>query len=199
MVNEFARRDFGAYDMATDGANIYIVGNFNAAGNHPTSGIARWGARIPVNTSTTITADQGGTLSTDDGFTINFPAGAVSEDVILTYQEVTNLTAGVNPQYGIIRSFTLETRTLNGVAVTSFTQPYKITIDYIQAELKSRAVAEQGLNLLYQNENSWIDMLPCAGCSVDTNGNRLIVLADHLTEFAFIGETERVFLPLVIK
>jgi hypothetical protein len=88
---------------------------------------------------------------------------------------------------------------LSGTPVTLFAQPYTLILDYTPAELAARAVKEAGLNLLYWNGSTWVDMLPCTGCSVDTGSNCLMVVANHLTEFAFVGKTERIFLPLVVK
>jgi hypothetical protein len=149
--------------------------------------------------SGSITPGAGGTLVTGDGFTIQFPPGAVGQEVIITYQGLLAPTLGVGSNRGAIRSFTLEARTVGGTPVTSFAQPYIITLDYTQAELAVRGVKEAGLNLLYRTGSTWVDMLPCAGCSVNTGSNRLTVITDHFTEFVFVGETEKVFLPVVVN
>jgi hypothetical protein len=199
VVDDFIRHDDGVLGLATNGVDIYLAGEFDPAGGHPASGLARWGPPPPLQVSGSITPGAGGTLATGDGFTIQFPPGAVGEEVIITYQGLLAPTIGVGPNRGAVRSFTLEARTVGGIPVTSFAQPYTITLDYTQAELAARGVKEAGLNLLYRTGSIWVDMLPCAGCSVDIGSNRLTVVANHFTEFVFVGETEKVFLPVVVN
>ncbi|MCB0212770.1 MAG: hypothetical protein KDJ52_25735 [Anaerolineae bacterium] len=199
VVADSPRYDSGILGLATNGVDIYVAGDFDPAGDHPASGLAHWGPPPPLQVSMSITPGGGGTLDTGDGFIIQFPPGAVSEEVFLTYQGLPGPTSSVGGGRKAIRSFTLEARTAGGTLVSSFTQPYTILLDYTHAELGAKGVKETGLNLLYRTGSNWTAMLPCAGCSVNTGSNRLTVKADHLTEFAFVGDIDSVFLPLVIK
>jgi len=184
--------------LAVGGSSLYVSGDFTEAGDQPAYGFARWGPPALVQKSGLLFADSGGSLTTSDGLKIVFPAGAVAEDVVITYQVMTAPSHALSVGQGAIRAFTLTAHTLDGVPITTFTQPYTLSLTYTEAELTAKAVQEANLNLLYW-DNDWQAMLPCPGCSIDLGTNHLSVIANHFTEFAFVGEQQRVYLPLVIR
>jgi hypothetical protein len=191
--------DSGVFGLASLGDDLYVAGDFMGAGDHPAADFARWGPPLPVSASALVTPQDGGTLASSDGFNLVFPPGAVAEDVTVTYQAQAAPSAALPGSEGAARSFTLEARTGGGTLVTLFNQPYTLEIDYTDAELAASAVKEETLNVLYRSGATWVDMLPCAGCGVDMAANQMTVVADHFTEFALVGEQERVYLPLVIR
>jgi len=74
--------------------------------------------------------------------------------------------------------------------VTTFDQPYTITIHYDEADWQAAGIwPEAGLNLAYWDADTaaWVGLFPCAGCSLDTVNNVLVVVLDHLSEFAMVG------------
>ena len=61
---------------------------------------------------------------------------------------------------------------------------------------------ESSLNLYYWDAGNgeWIGLLPCAGCSLDTNANRLTIQFEHTGDFALFGEINYpIYLPLVSR
>jgi len=153
----------------------------------------------PVTANTQITAGNGGALTTADGLRLTFPPDAVSTTVTLTYRQLFTPTAALGTGRQVVRSFTLEARTGGGELITTFNQPYTLTLDYTEAALTALGIDETGLNVLYWHGSTWVEMLPCLGCRVNTTANQVIVIADHFTEFALVGEQDRVYLPLLIR
>ena len=124
----------------------------------------------------------------------------MNSTVIITYTDLAAPSQPLPGGYTAVRSFALEARTSTGQSVTQFMQPFTITIDYIEAELASRGISEATLNIAFWNGSAWVYLLPCAGCSVDTVNNRVIVVLDHLAEFALLGSSQRrLFLPLALR
>ena len=47
---------------------------------------------------------------------------------------------------------------------------------------------ESTLNLYYWNGDQWQGVLPCSGCSLDTDNNVLVAVLGHFSEFGFMGD-----------
>jgi hypothetical protein len=98
-------------------------------------------------------------------------------------------------EYGTFRfagtSFQVEGTDNNGLPMTSFNEPFTMTVRYEEQDWQAAAIAsEESLTLAYWNGSQWVNLLPCAGCSLNTTDNRLTILLDHLTEFALFGQAE---------
>ena len=73
--------------------------------------------------------------------------------------------------------------------MTAFYQPYDLTIQYADSDWQQAGISdESSLNLYWWNGSQWVGLLPCAGCSLDTQNNQIVVLLNHLTEFALLGQ-----------
>ena len=153
----------------------------------------------PTTVSAPISVASGGTLNSGNGLTLTFPPGAVPTNVIVTYQELPQPTFALSGGYQAVRSFTLEARDGNNQLITTFDEPYTLTIDYSDTELAARSLVEAELNLHYWNGFMWMPMLPCPNCNLNTNLNRLTIVADHFTEFALMSRSRQVFLPIISK
>jgi len=156
----------------------------------------------PVTATTTIGPDSGGTLTPDPGnISIQFPPGAVTDTTTLSY------TLQPRPSQSLAnfrfagRAFTLEAFDAHGQPVTTFNQPFTLTIVYDGFDLLAAGINNPSkLNLAFWNGSEWERILPCAGCSVNTENHVIIAVIDHLTEFALLAPVERlVFLPVVLK
>lgn len=154
-----------------------------------------------VMTSTEVSPIDGGTLTPDPGnISVQFPPGAVTQQTTLSYtlqpepnQDLANFRfAG--------RAFTLEAFNSNG-NVTTFNQPFTITIIYDTWDLFAADIGDPSrLNLVFWNGSVWEEILPCAGCSIDTVNRTVTVVINHLTEFALVGPDEtKVYLPILLK
>ena len=119
-----------------------------------------------------------------------FPAGAVTTDTTVTYVEKIGPTQGMDGFSFAGTYFVLEAVDAAGNPVTSFNQPFTITIYYDDADWQNADIwSETGLSLSYWDTalSAWVDLSSCGGCSLDTINNVLVVVLDHLTEFAALG------------
>lgn len=142
----------------------------------------------------------GGTIALADGtFTIIFPPNAVATTVTITYtQALTPAQPHPTGRIGL-HYFTLEARDGGGNLITTFNQPYTLTLTYTDAELAVAHIDEGTLNLAFWNGAVWVDMLPCGGCGIDTVNNRVTIVANHFSDFWLSGQTTRLFLPLAVR
>ncbi|RMF30759.1 MAG: hypothetical protein D6759_11320, partial [Chloroflexi bacterium] len=136
-----------------------------------------------------VTPGGGGAITTTHEVTITFPPGSVTSTVTVSY------TAQITPGHstGSFRfagkSFRIEAVDAGGNPVTRFQKPFTITIHYRDANWRQAGIApESSLNLAFWDGSKWVNLLPCQGCSLDTQKNILTVVLDHLTPFALLGE-----------
>ncbi|MBX0327775.1 hypothetical protein K2Z83_08810, partial [Oscillochloris sp. ZM17-4] len=182
------------YSIAASGEGIYLGGNFSSVATQPSYGLARWGA---PGVSGSMGA-AGGTLSGVDGTSLTFPAGAVPNSITVSYTAL--FAPAHQPPAGqaIIRSFTLRATGADGGPVTTFAKPYTLRVPYTDAQLAALGISDPTkLNVAYWGGSAWANMLPCAGCRVDTAGKAVVVVANHFSEFALAGSRTYVYLPLV--
>jgi len=150
-----------------------------------------------------ISPENGGTASSEDGtLALAFPPGAVNDPTtveITIHQQPPQTTSGYTFAG---KSFKIEAKTGDSQPVTQFNQPLSLTVAYDDNDWQSAGVAnESDLNLYWWNGSSWQGILPCDGCSHDTDANRIVVRLDHLTEFAVMAQQalRQIFLPAVSK
>jgi hypothetical protein len=145
-----------------------------------------------------ITPTGGSLTSYDRDLSLSFPSGAITKPITVTYKE---LFAPAQPPYagrGALRSFTLESTDTNGSSIIQTAQPYTMVISYTDSALKSLGIVdESSLNLSRWNGTTWVDLMPCAGCALDTQNNRLTVRTNRFAEFVLSGARPAVFVPLM--
>jgi hypothetical protein len=142
---------------------------------------------------TQVVTPVGGTVQTPSGdIGLDFPPGSVDQD--------TWVSIGPAPSFATeglvgLRFFDL---TAEEVAasdpVTAFDPPYTLTVDY-GASGHGTAV-EATLGLYWWDGGQW--QLE-ATSHVDLTDQRVSATPNHMTRFALLGETRRVFLPYVTK
>jgi hypothetical protein len=133
---------------------------------------------------------------------VSLPAGLVTSTTTFTYTQIVTPTQATGGFAFAGRSFTLIATDAAGQPVTTFAGRYTITLNYQDADWQVAGIpTEANLNLYYWNGTTWVALLPCAGCSLDTVNNRITVVLDHLTEFALLGKPwlNWIYLPLVRK
>jgi hypothetical protein len=155
---------------------------------------------LPPSVSDTVTPSQG-TLATQDGtFQAVFPTGAVTQTVYVTYTAHLTPSQPLTDGLALLRDFTLEARAGDGTPVLSFARPYTITLSYTDAELAARSLDEANLTLVRWDGAAWIEVLPCGGCALEADANRVTVVLDDVGEFALVGRREgQILLPLVLR
>jgi hypothetical protein len=155
----------------------------------------------PVPTRIT---SAGGRLSNYDGrVALEVPALATTEPLTITY---TGLFAPSQSLDSVraVQSFKLEAHNANGQAVTHLAKPYKLVVQYDDAELTALGIDEENVSLAFWTGSAWVKVLPCAGCGVDKVNNRLTATIAHFIEFALLDAAAlthtglaKVFLPIV--
>ncbi len=146
--------------------------------------------------STIVPTDGGMLTSSPDQTTYTFPAGTFSAPVIVTH---TLRLAGL-PAFGNLASIH-HAFDLNAVysdtgqlAQPASGKTYTVAITYSDAE-KGTAI-EDTLALYYWNSNQWVKE---SSSKVDVAANTVTAHPNHFSLFAVLGETQRVYLPVVLK
>ncbi len=141
----------------------------------------------------------GGVIQTGMNATITVPNGAVTETTTFVYNHNATPAQPFSGAETAVSGFSLQAVTASGQSVTRFDVPITIQIDYTDDELAARSIREDSLNVAYWDGSGWRNLLSCAGCSHDLAANRIIVVLDHLTEFALKGVVERarLYLPII--
>lgn len=131
-------------------------------------------------------------LSIDGSTTVDVPASAVDQPTTLIY--TTTMPFATGDLLGIGHFFAMSA-VISGTTtpVTSFNQPYTVTVEYTDEE--SAGVDESTLSLYWWDGSEWQQ----ATSTCDPIDNRVIATLDHLTKFAVLGEEPRLYLPLVMR
>ena len=139
----------------------------------------------------------GGQLTNFDGsVSLQFPAGAVTQPITVTYAGLFAPTAMLDAGKAAVKSFLLEARDAEGRPVVQFAQPYTLTISYTDEQISALGIEEEDLNIAFWDGTAWVDLLPCAGCSLDTRANRITAVVDHLTEFILYNKGQTIPQPV---
>ena len=153
-------------------------------------------------TTGVVTPSGGSIANVTNSVQLIFPPNAVTNNTSVIYSGLVTPSTPLGGGIAGLLHFTLTATQMNDtIPVTQFNQSYTMTITYTDAQIAG--LDETSLTVMYWNGSTWINMLPCAGCSVDTVNNRITIIADHFTEFAVVGnrlvQENVVFLPLVQK
>ncbi|MCX6050326.1 MAG: hypothetical protein NT075_34960 [Chloroflexi bacterium] len=193
------------YSLAATSQGLYVGGDFDKAGGLAASGFAYWHATLKGGTN--VTPANGGTLKNADGVQINFPAGAVAQDSLVTLTALPGPTQPLPEDQRALYTFRGTATTLTGQAVTQFAKPYTLQVPYTDAQLAAVGITDPAkLNVGFWKGDVWTPLLPCAGCSIDTTNKLITIVADHFTDFALVGQVgkpseqpsgQQIFLPLV--
>lgn len=147
--------------------------------------------------STSIPTSGGSFASEADHTTYTFPAGTFTDTVIITH---TARFIGEVPSLGNMVGIS---HFFESSAVYSSTgqpaqpasgQTYTITVRYTDAE--RGPVIENTLALYWWDGSQWVKE---PSSEVDTVANTVTAAPNHLSLWAVLGETRRVYLPLVMK
>jgi hypothetical protein len=123
-----------------------------------------------------------------------FVGNSVNTETEVVYAETLNPP----PPNGklVVRAFELRaTETATGDAVTTFLQPYYMTLHYTNSELGP--VNEATCGLYWWNGSKWARE---QAAQFDRKNNEVTVSLDHMSVFALLGEAdERLYLPMMRK
>ncbi len=148
--------------------------------------------RLHVASATAEIGPEGGTLTTDEGMTVQFPAAAMTETVRLLYAEPLVAPEG-DGSVKRVRGFSLHAYAGDGTPVTQVAGEFTIKFDYDEEAI---GVAEGSLHCAYWDEagGAWANL---PGQLV-AEQNQLRCTSDHLSDFGILG-VPGVHLPIIAK
>jgi len=139
----------------------------------------------------------GGELESYDGNTsIQIPAGAITDTAIITQSPASGMPPSGNLT-GIGHVFDVTAVYSSTGQPADPTQPYTITVQYTDTE-KGPAV-EDTLGLYWWNEEASQWSQQGIASSVNVADNLITAEVDHFSLFAVLGETRRMYLPVVLR
>ena len=138
----------------------------------------------------------GGSLTSYYGdTTIQIPAGAITDTIVITYTPAYGMPPGGNVAgIGHVFDVTAVYSSTGQPAQIAFGHTYTVTVQYTDAE-KGPAI-ENTLALYYWDGSQWVKE---SSSVVDNIANTVTATPDHFSLWAVLGETRRVYLPLIMR
>jgi hypothetical protein len=193
VASPAAPAEVGFYDTPGYANGVALAGSYAyVAGSDP----ARAVLRLLRDKVTTSIPSSGGSLSSTSGDTsLVFSSGAFTATVTLTYRHLWT-DQDVGPLAGIGRTFDLSAvySDTGQVAQLAPGQSFTATVHYTDTELGP--ASESTLALYAWDGSQWVQE---PSSVLDTSANTVSATPNHLGMFAVLGETHRLFLPVVMK
>ena len=150
---------------------------------------------LPGSPTSAIIGPAGGSLVSFDGSTtLSFPGGIFTDTVVVTYiPQFPSLTydlIGIGHFFKVTGVYSSTGQPVQPAAGYTYT----LTVQYTDAE-KGPAI-ENTLALYYWDGSQWVEE---PSSVVDTAANTVTSYPHHFSLWAVLGETKRVYLPLVLK
>ncbi len=138
----------------------------------------------------------GGTLTSYHGdTTIQFSPGAITDTIVITHTPAYGMPPGGDlTGIGHVFDVTAVYSNTGQPAQLAPGQTYTLTVRYTDAE-KGPAI-ESTLALYWWDGNQWVKE---SSSVVDTVSNAVTATPNHFSLWAVLGETRRVYLPLILK
>jgi uncharacterized repeat protein (TIGR01451 family) len=131
---------------------------------------------------------------------LNIPANVLPPDTdLLTYVplQIPTPTDELPADFAGI-AFDLKLYDSSGGEITTFAEPFTITIRYDEGKLPT-GINENDLAVFYYAGGQW-QQIPETHITRDTANNTIAIQLDHLTEFALAGKaTPDTYLPILLK
>jgi oligopeptide transport system substrate-binding protein len=162
---------------------------------YPVSGqpdVASW----RIRTAETIEPEDGGTLTSYQGDTvIEIPANAIEDTVMITVSSISRVKSGGSlTGIGHLFDVTAVIAASGEPAVLKSGETYNVTVHYTDAE--RGPVKENTLALYSLVGDEWVKETTSV---VEGSANTVSATPNHFSLWAVLGETNRTFLPLVLR
>jgi hypothetical protein len=188
------------YQISTCSVRAYDTSG-NVSGNSASAEV------VPdvVISEATISPDNGATLiSVDEKITAVFPPGIVDGDTRIKLITRSLPPHPIAPLAFTGTAFNLSAYGPNGIPVNQFLGEFTVEVSYGElGDTAAGADRVETLNLYWWDGATWQGLLPCEGCYHDIEGQRFVVVLDHLTEFAVLAGQQPYsslqYLPLILK
>jgi hypothetical protein len=145
--------------------------------------------------SATISPSGGQLISPGDGTGYTFPAGTFASTAVITHTPRLSTEAPATGQLiGVDHFFEVRASYVDGGGMAQPAQPYTLRVQYTDSELGT--AIESTLALYYWSGSGWVKEMTSVG---DLANNTLTATPDHLSWWAVLGETRRLYLPVLLR
>ncbi len=177
------------YDASVVAVKPYLERTYAAGGEFD---IATWRITRVIGEI----GPEGGSLTSYHGdTTIEIPAGAITDTIVITHTPAYGMPPEGNlTGIGHVFDITAVYSSTGQPAQLAPGQTYTITVQYTDAE-KGPAI-ENTLALYWWDGSDWVKE---PSSVVDPANNIVTAMPDHFSLWAVLGETRRVYLPVVLK
>ena len=182
------------YDTPDGAADVYVVGNYVYVATGAAGLFTLWFSP-PV--SVAIPTGGGALVSPADATTYTFPSGTFTNSVVITHTALypdslpsTGDLVGIDHAFEVIAVYSDTGQPAQPAAGKTYT----VTVQYTDEE-KGLAIKDT-LALYYWDGGQWVREPTSV---VDMGSNTVTATPDHFSHWAVLGETRRVYLPLVLK
>ncbi len=182
------------YDTPDGAADVYVVGNYVYVATGAAGLFTLWFSP-PV--SVAIPTGGGAPVSPADATTYTFPSGTFTNSVVITHTALypdslpsTGDLVGIDHAFEVIAVYSDTGQPAQPAAGKTYT----VTVQYTDEE-KGPAIKDT-LALYYWDGGQWVREPTSV---VDMGSNTVTATPDHFSHWAVLGETRRVYLPLVLK
>jgi hypothetical protein len=149
---------------------------------------------VAIETAESIISPSGGSLASPDGnTTFLFPPNSVTDDVVVTYRSLLPIPTGHLASIGHFFDLTAVYADTGQLAQLASGANYTASIAYTS----TAPAIEDTLALYWWDGSRWSRQ--GIGSVVNTTGNVITAQVDHFSLFAVLGETNHIYLPVVLR
>jgi hypothetical protein len=185
--------EVGAYDLPWWADDVYVASGYA----YVADGIdGLFVLRFPASASVSIPPAGGSLTSPFDQTTYIFAAGTFTDAVSITHiPHLSGNAPSTGKLIGIGHIFEVTAVYSSTGQPAQPIQPYTVTVQYTDAE--KGPTIENTLALFWWDGAQWVRAEPTS--QVNTVNNTVTATPDHFSLWAVLGETRRVFLPVVLR
>jgi len=189
--------EVGSYDTSGDAEKVVLIGNYIYVADRGGGLAVLW---FGQSVTDAIPVTGGSIMSTADSTAYVFPAETFTDTVVFTHTAKFPDSAPSPGNLTGIGHFFEATATYTGTGHPAKPAPSKaftITVEYTDAEVGPAIENTLGLYWWDENISQWSQQ----GITsiVNTADNLITAEVSHLSTFAVLGETRRVYLPLTLR
>lgn len=152
-----------------------------------------------ITRTSSVIDTNGGTLSSDDGdTTVEIPEGALTDTVIITHTPASAIPPGGSIN-SIGNAFDLTAVYSDTGEAAQIVPGYTCTVTTHYRDTDLGLTTEDTLGLYWWDAAAGAWTQQGISSTVNTNENVVTAQVDHFSVFAVLGETNRVYLPLLLR
>jgi hypothetical protein len=151
---------------------------------------------VPDQASTEVGSIGGSLTNKINTMTMTVPPDSVDATIVVSYTGFLAPTQPIGADRGVVRSFQIYAQRQGGAPVVDFTQPYTLELRYTPRQLGAALAQESTLGVVARDGDGWVE-LPSTSYTVDTANDRVTLTGTEPREYALVGRSAHIFLPLM--